>query len=262
MPRQNPAYCFTAGPNLDQVLMITPPSFKSFLFRFLWLAPFACFLLGYFALDLFLHHSYTTTPNVLGYSLSEAVSLISSKNLQVRLLSSKEDEQVKEGTVLSQNPTPASSIRPQQTVFLVVSCKKVRSKTPTCMNKLYEILKSELAEQEINHKVHYVPSNHPSGTCIAQIPEAGTELPSQSLILYVSQKSENPLVLLPSFKEHSLQEVVNFLKKNKIPFSLFHTHLMEPDHTCTSCIVVEQKPLAGSFIDIRTPPTMQLKVND
>ena len=242
--------------------MMIPPSFKSLLSRFLWLVPFIFFLSGYFALDLFLHHSYTTTPNVLGRSLSEAVSLISSENLQVRLLSSKEDEHVKEGTVLSQNPTPASSIRPQQTVFLIVSCKKVRPKTPACMNKHYETLKSELIEQEISHKVHYIPSNHPSGICIAQIPEAGTELLSQPLVLYVSQKSENHLALLPSCKEHSVQEVVSFLKNNGIPYSLFHTHLMESDHTCTNCRVVEQKPLAGSFIDIRTPPTVQLKVND
>ncbi len=242
--------------------MMIPPSFKLLLSRSLWLVPFIFFLSGYFTLDLFLHRSYTTTPNVLGCSLSEATSLISSKNLNVRLLSSKEDEHVKEGTVLTQNPTPASSIRPQQTVFLIVSCKKVRPKTPACVNKYYETLKPELTEQEISHKVHYVPSNHPQGTCIAQIPESGTELPSQPLVLYISQKSDNSLVLVPSFKEYATQEVISFLKNNEIPYSLFHTHLMEPDHTCTNCIVVEQKPLAGSFIDIRNPPTVQLKVND
>lgn len=224
--------------------------------------PFIFFLSGYFTLDLFLHRSYLATPNVLGCLLPEAISIISSENLNVRLLSSKEDEQVKEGTVLSQNPSPASSIRPQQTVFLIVSCKKARPKTPACVNKYYETLKQELIEQKINYKVHYAPSNHPQGTCIAQIPESGSELPSQPLILYVSQKSENSLVLLPSFKERPVQEIVTFLKNNEIPYSLFHTCLMEPDHTCTSCIVIEQKPIVGSFIDIRIPPTMQLKVND
>lgn len=242
--------------------MIKLSFFKSLLSRYLWLVPFIFFLSGYFTLDFFLHRSYTTTPNVLGYSLSEATSLISYKNLNVRLLSSKEDEYVKEETVLAQNPTPGSSIRPQQTVFLIVSCKKARPKTPACVSKYYETLKPELTEQKISHRVYYVPSNHPQGNCIAQIPESGTELPSQPLILYVSQKSDHSLVLLPSFKEHFAQEVISFLKNNDIPYSLFHTPLMEPDHACTNCIVVEQKPLAGSFIDIRNPPTVQLKVND
>jgi beta-lactam-binding protein with PASTA domain len=241
--------------------MIKISSFKSFFSRSLWLVPFIFFLSGYFALDLFLHHSYTSTPNVLGQSLSEAVSIISSENLNVRLLSSKEDEKVKEGTVLSQNPTPASSIRPQQTVFLIVSRKKTQPKTPDCCSKQYETLTSELKEQDIPHKVYYVQSNHPSGTCIAQIPEAGADLSSQLLILYVSQKPETSLVLLPSFEGRSVQEVVTFLKKNNFPFSLFHTRLMEPDHTCTTCSIVEQKPLPGSFIDVRNPPTIRLKVN-
>ena len=242
--------------------MIKPSSFKSFLSQSLWIVPFMFFLCGYFALDLFLHRSYTTTPNVLGCSLSEAISTLSAENLNVRLLSFKEDEKVKEGIVLSQNPTPASSIRPQQTVFLIVSCKKMRPKTPACCGKHYETLKSELADQEISHKVHYVPSNHPSGSCIAQIPEAETDLPTQPLVLYVSQKVDTSLVLLPSFKERSVPEVIHFLNDSKIPFSLFHAHFIEADHSCTSCTVIEQKPLAGSFIDIRNPPTVQLKVND
>jgi len=237
-------------------------SFKCFLSRFLWLAPFIFFLSGYFALDLFLHHSYTTTPNVIGYSLSEAISLISSQNLNVRVLSHKEDEYSKEETILSQNPSPTSSIRPQQTVFLIVSCKKAQPKTPDCVKKDYEILKSELVERNINHKVYYVQSNHPSGTCIAQTPKPGTELSSEYLILYISKKSNHSLVLLPSFKERSVEEVTNFLKNNKILFFLFHSYPLEANHSCINCIVTEQKPLAGSFIDISNPPTVQLKVND
>ncbi len=242
--------------------MIKLSSLKSFFSRSLWLAPFIFFLTGYFALDLFLHHSSITTPHVLGRPLSEAIFMISSKNLNVRLLSYKEDEHLKEGTVLSQTPNPASSIRPQQTVFLIASCKKIRPQTPQCIGKNSKTLAAELKEQEIKHKIYYVPSNHPQETCIAQIPEAGADLAPQPLILYVSQKVDNSLVLLPSFKGYSVEEVINFLKNNAIPFSLFHTRLMESDHTCSNCTIVEQKPLAGSFIDIRTPPTVQLKVND
>jgi hypothetical protein len=242
--------------------MIKHSSLKSFFSRSLWIVPFIFFLCGYFTVDLFLHRSYTTTPNILGRSLSEATFTLSAENLNLRLLSFKEDEKVKEGIILSQNPTPASSIRPQQTVFVIVSCKKMRPKTPDCVNKQYETLQSELTEQEINHKVHYLPSNHPSGSCIAQTPEAGTDLPAQPLILYVSQKIDSTLVLLPSFKERSVEEVITFLKENKIPFSLFHQHFIEADHTCTACTIMEQKPLTGSFIDIRNPPTVHLKVND
>jgi beta-lactam-binding protein with PASTA domain len=240
--------------------MIKLSSFKTVLSRSLWLAPFIFFLLGYFILDIFLHRSYIPTPNVLGLSLSEAITSLSSQNLNVRLLTSKEDEHVKEGTILNQNPSPDSSIRPQQTVFLVTSRKKEQPKTPLCIGKSYENVAAELKEQHISHTVYYVPSNHPLGTCIAQIPLPNNQLPSSPVILYVSEKSENFLMLLPSFIKCSVEETVHFLKNNDIPFSFFHTHLMSHNHTCEHCIILEQKPLAGSFIDIRTPPTIQLKI--
>ncbi len=241
--------------------MIKLSSFKSFLSKSLWLMPFIFFLSGYFTLDLFLHKSSITTPNVLGCHLSEAISRLSAKNLNSRLLSYKENDLVHEETILSQNPSPESSIRPQQTVFLVVSCKKKHPQTPSCIGKHIETLQSDLAEYPFDYKIQYVPSNHPKGTCIAQIPDKETEL-SSKLTLYISQKSKTDLVLLPSFKQRSLYEVLSFLKDNALSFSIFHTHEPTSNHTCINCIVIDQKPLAGSFINIKNPPTIQLKVND
>lgn len=242
--------------------MIPYPFLKKILYPFILFVPFIFFLSGYFTLDLLLHRSHTTTPNVLGRSLPEALRIISAENLNIRLLSYKEDEQSQEGTILSQNPSPASSIRPQQTVFLIASCKPREQKNPTCIGKSYDLVTKDLKEQNLCYKIHYVSSNHPKRTCIAQIPDPGKESSPTPLILYFSEEVDSSLILLPFFNEYPVQEVISFLTEAAIPFSLFHAQPLEPDHTCATCVIKAQKPLGGSFIDKRNPPTIQLKVND
>ena len=242
--------------------MIPKSRLSFFLSPFLWLIPFCCFLAGYFAFSLFLSRSSLSTPAVVGLSLQEALDTLAKKNLNARLLSHKEDAHLPAGTIVSQNPSAGSSIRPQQTVFIISSIVPPPAALPNCVGERAESAFKKLDASEIPYKAFFVPSNHPHGTCIAQLPAAHQILHTGSLTLYISQNPKQDYLIVPSFEGKPVHEVTQFLAASNIPFSLFHGHAVESTHDCTECQVVGQKPGAGSCIDRSAPPTVQLKVND
>lgn len=221
--------------------------------------PFFCFATGYYTLTFFLHHSFTKTPCVIGQPFLQAAETLSAQNLNIQLLSYKEDQQVKPGTVISQNPSPLSSIAPQQTVFLVVAVTPSKTTIADYTNKNYATVGQELTEQKIFYKNYFVPSALPQNTCIAQLPQAGKELTHKSLILYTAAATVP--VITPSFINKSVLEVSAHLQQEHIPFTLFHAFPVSSDHVCTHCRIVAQKPLAGSSLRKNNPPTFQLHVN-
>lgn len=239
--------------------MIPKLSLFKLLKKSLWLMPFLCFTAGYYTLTFFLHNSFSKTPCVIGQPFLKAAEILSAQNLNMQLLSYKEDQQVKPGTVISQNPSPLSSIRPQQTVFLVVAAAPQKAAIGDYTGKNYETVAQELTEQNIFYKKYYVPSSLPQNTCIAQLPQAGQELTSKPLILYTAVTAAP--VIVPSFIEKSVLEVSAHLQQEHIPFTIFHAFPVSSDHVCTHCTIVAQKPLAGSSLTKNNPPTFQLHVN-
>lgn len=226
-----------------------------------WIAPFFCFLAGYFILNLFFTSSQTTTPHVVGLALPEALKVLAKENLNVRLIATKEDPQIPEDTIVSQNPSPGSTIRPQQTVFVVVSGKPPVLTTPRYIGQSASVLLKQLREEGVAHQHFFVPSNHPQGTCIAQTPREGELIDTHPLVLYFSQNPSSETVIVPSFEKRSVEEVSTFLAAHNCTFSVFHECPVSAHHDCSRCFVTEQKPRAGTSISRTNPPTMQLKVN-
>ncbi len=261
-PGQNPAYCFTAGAFNFFGPMNPKKTLSELLSSLRWVAPFFCFLVGYFILNLFFTSSQTTTPHVVGLALPEALKVLAKENLNARLIATKEDPQTAEGTVVSQNPSPGSTIRPQQTVFVVVSGKPPVLATPRYIGQAAPVLLKQLQEEGITHQHFFVPSNHPQGTCIAQTPSEGELTNTGPLVLYFSQNPSPEAVIVPSFEKRSVEEVSTFLTANGFTFSIFHEYSVPAHHDCAHCFVTEQKPRAGTSISRTNPPTIQLKVND
>ena len=236
--------------------------FSALLSSLLWGAPFFCFLAGYFTLNLFLKSSQTTTPYIMGLTLPEALKILAKENLNTRLIATKEDPQTTEGTIISQNPSPGSAIRAQQTVFIVISGKPPTPKTPRYIGKSLLTVLKQLQEEGITYQHFFVPSNHPEGTCIAQTPHDGELVDTSPLILYFSQSPSSETVIVPSFERMSLKEVSRFLTNKGFSFSVFHEYPIPVHHDCSNCFIIEQKPRAGTSISQVNPPTIQLKVND
>lgn len=235
-------------------------TFLAAFYSFGWAVPFFCFFAGYFALDLLFASSHVKTPAVVGLSLADALKALAKENLNARLIATKEDPDVTEGTVISQNPTSGSSLRSQQTVFLIISGKPAVRQTARYIGQATSTLLEQLAKEEISYQAFFVPSNHPQGTCIAQLPHENEPADSCPLILYFSQNTSPVKVIVPSFVDKSVPEVTEFLAANGYTYSIFHEHSLPSHHDCSHCLVVEQKPKAGTSISKADAPAIQLKV--
>lgn len=226
---------------------------------FYWMVPFVCFILGYQSFAYFFYRSVIETPPLIGKTLPEAAVILSQHNLNMRLITEQEDADIPAGTIMSQTPQAHSAIKPQQTIFFVLSKKPTQPCIPHVQGTSLEEYSKILRNLKIRYRTFPVQSDQPEGTCIAQIPSAGKEIPTSGALLYIASKDADAL-LFPSYKGQYVTEVKQFLAKYNIPVTVYHTHSNQTHHTCDKCIISEQKPLAGSFVSLKEPFSVQLKV--
>lgn len=224
-----------------------------------WILPFLTFYVGYWAPQFFFKTPSFETPALIGKNIHEALVILSEPQLNVRLIAQKEDPTLPEGTVISQIPAPYQQIKRYQAVFVTVSTKPVPIKTPLCQGKFEKEVTTLLTEQKIKWKSFFVQSNHPSGYCIAQNPSAYEPLYDRTMILYFS-KDIGKTVIFPDLQNSSIEDVKKFLNNYGIKPEIFHTKTVNKDHKCTYCTVLEQKPIAGTFVNLKEPFSVQLKV--
>lgn len=227
--------------------------------NFLWTIPFLCFLGTYIALSFFFTKPTIHAPVLIGKQLSDAFSLLSAHNLNPRLLREQIDDDLPAGTILSQVPTAGQKIKPHQQIFITVSKKTKKLPAPQLVGKWYDRITEQLNTTGIKHKVYYLQSKKPKGSVIAQIPQAHTPLPNNRMILYVSDTNNKPIIF-PDFTQQTVQQINQFLAAYDIKPRIYHARAIKKDHECSSCRVIEQRPLPGSIIDLQKPLSVQLKV--
>ena len=238
---------------------MTHSFFRKYIKDIFWITPFIFFLAGYQFLNVFFYKPTTKAPLLIGKTLPQALVSLSQNNLNMRMIAQREDPDVPAGTIISQTPRAQSAIRPQQTVFLVISKKPVQPLVPDLRNKTATDYAKILKELKLRYRCFPLVSNHPENTCLAQIPTPEKELPAGGAILYIASQDTSS-VLFPSFKGKSVEEVKTFLKKYDLTPNIYHTYDTHPSHSCKHCKVAEQKPLAGSFVSLKEPFSIQLKI--
>lgn len=228
--------------------------------RFLWLTPFICFLVGYQSMRIMYHVDEIKTPSLIGLQLTDAFTILSHHNLNPRILQEKEDPDIPAGTILSQIPTTDSFIKPQQSVFLVVSKTPPIPRAPYCINRAKDVISKDAAAQNIRTKFFALHSIYPTDRCFAQYPAHNDPVTDGTMIMYLSAGNHKP-VILPNFKGLSLDEVREYLENH--PVTIQASHNPAKSHTdCSSCIITDQRPLAGSFVvlDERKPLQLHFQV--
>ncbi|MGE0009227.1 MAG: PASTA domain-containing protein [Candidatus Babeliales bacterium] len=227
--------------------------------NFLWALPFICFISTYTILTLIFTAPPIPAPSLIGKQLPEAFTILSHHNLNPRILHEQVDNDVPAGTILSQTPLAGQKIKPYQQLFLTVSKKAEKTIAPSVQGKTYEQVVEQLTKAHIKHKRYDLASKKPMGTIIAQLPAAGAPLEQNSMILYVSQGNNKP-ILCPQFIGKTVKEVTQFLETYNIAPEVYHAHTMYDNHSCANCVVLNQQPLAGTIIDLHQGLTVQLKV--
>lgn len=221
--------------------------------------PFLGFLLGYFVTHWLMQKDEVVTPNVIGKSLQESVGVLSRNNLSVRLLHEQEDAVLPEGTVLDQIPKPYLKVKPNQNVFVTVSKKESLMQVPDFYGHQHDEVVAAAERRGIELKSFFVASKLPKGRCIAHQPQAGAVFDRKRMTAYFSA-GQSSVCVLPSFKDQPVKEVEEFLKLNNIGIDVLHDHGVPSDHQCSSCRVIDQRPLAGSIVDLTRKITVQVQV--
>lgn len=228
--------------------------------KFLWIAPFVFFLVGYSCMSILYQPKTVETPVLIGKTIQEAMRITAPKNLSIRLLDEKEDSELPAGTIISQNPVACCPIKANQSIIVVVSKKTVR-KTPNLIGKQLDNITQDLKNTDFQCRYYEVAGTQPSGTCIAQDPSPGAIATDSVVTIYLCNGQTEPY-LFPDFRNKSVQTVQNFLTGTPATIDILHTHEQPDDHTCSACIVIEQRPRAGSIItlDPKRPMHVQLRV--
>lgn len=221
--------------------------------------PVFSFIFGYIILARLLTPESFEMPSLLGLNVYEAFPVLSRHNLNARIMHIKEDADVDEGTILEHRPYPQQKVKAQQPVFLVISTKPACIETPN-----YSLL-SELEIHKKAHslgvkpKIYTLPFQTIAGTCIAQAPAHGTQLSQdKSMLVYVSQGITS-MRLFPSLRGRSLEDVCRFCDEHSFRYQIVYPELFEHEAR-VEYTVIDQRPFAGSFIDYRNPPFIQVQV--
>jgi beta-lactam-binding protein with PASTA domain len=232
---------------------------QSSVYNFLWLLPFFFFLLGYLSLRFFFTIDSFSMPQLIGLQVHDAVKLLSPYSLTMRIIEEKETTEVPEGTILSQLPLEGQKIKTHQSVRIIVSQKTAAATAPllTGLSESAAIKKAQ--EKELDIKLYKLYHAEPTDICIAQLPAANLPLSSRKIIAYISAGSL-PYRLMPNCKNRPVEEVTSLLRNYAIEPQIFHGYELEENHSCQNCYVVDQRPFAGTLVDISSPFKVQLRI--
>lgn len=227
--------------------------------RVVFIIPFVGFIIGYFMTYWFMQKTAIPTPNIIGKSLQESVSVLSKNCLGVRLLREQEDAVLPEGTVLDQIPRPYQRVRPNQNIFVTVSKKEGQVQVPDFWGQKHEEMLETAKKRGITIRAFFIPNTFAKNCCVAQYPQVNQLFTQKKLLAYFSMGPES-LYVMPSLKGCIVKDIRDFFEQHNVAFEVFHDKTMAPDHECLSCKIVEQRPTAGSIIDLQRKFVVQLQV--
>lgn len=213
--------------------------------QLLWLTPFASFFAGYLLFSLLFVNKTIITPSLLGQPLDKALLHLSDYRLNARVTGYKDDADLPPATVLSQSPAPGTKVKEHQSLYLTIS-QKPTAHVP-CLQGKSLIQASELLQaQSLQPKFYAIPYSGTHNQCIAQWPRVENPV-DHIVIAYTADANAKP-VIMPNVKAKPLTEVISFLQLHGITPTILHQNQVPAGHQCHTCMVIDQRPLAGTFI--------------
>lgn len=228
--------------------------------RFLWLSPFASFIIGYLLMSFLSGSNTVKTPALVGQQLDTAAVILSQKNLNLRIVGHKDESDLPEGTIVSQTPSAGTAIKERQSLYLVIARKPAPQQVPNLRNKMASDATKLIENQSLQPKVIALAADTATNQCIAQYPSPDMASADQSVIVYTTQ-NQKP-VIMPNLKKRSVDDVLSFLSLHGATAEILHTQPTPPGHQCYNCMVTDQRPMPGSLVilDSQKPFNIQLQV--
>lgn len=224
--------------------------------------PFFVFIAGYYCAALWWGGTAVHVPHIVGTPAHTALDLLSNHHLYPYVIGHQENLYVDEGTVIEQIPQPHTSVKPHQTVFLVLAKRPQYQRMPHFVGKSIAEVRKQAYQCHIPLREYGIASTYPVGHVIAQIPAPDTEYDCHHAVVYVAQRSETHY-MLPDCAGHDVYDVVQLCKMHHIPLRIFTR-----DGACISDNIIPgtytvsyQRPMSGTIIDIDNPPLLYVVVS-
>ncbi len=205
--------------------------------------PFLSFIAGYQVIRLLTRTEKVRVPAVVGLHMNDAIKILSANLLNVRILAEKEDPDLHEGTILSQNPEEGSLVKTHQSIFLVVTKKPARVRAPELRGLTCEQAQTKATQAGIKLTTYAFESPFPKDRVMAQSILPEREVKRKALIVYCSEGT-TPLRIFPDLRGRTVEEVVSF-------FSLYSGTVTVQGNRDTT--IKDQQPRAGTLVDMRKP---------
>ncbi len=221
---------------------------RDIFFSLLWLMPFLSFLGGYQLIRVLTHIETVRVPSLIGLHMNEAIKILSADLLNVRILAEKEDSELDEGTILSQNPEAGQLVKTHQSIFLVVTKKPPKVCAPQLRGLTCEQAQAKATQAGITLTSTSLESTFPKDRVIGQSVLPQQEVRHKSFMIYCSEGS-TPLRIFPDLKGRTVDEVSAF-------FAVYSGTVHVQGNRTDS--IKEQQPRAGTLVDIRKPLTVHV----
>jgi len=224
-----------------------------------WVLPFLAFIIGYFFLQFFIADHAVQMPNLLGQNLLQATQVCSKLKLNVRIITEKEVADLQPGTIITQKPLPGKAIKPHQSIFIVITKLPDPIFAPDFIKKNSTQIEIVCREKGIKNNIYIVESSYPKDECFGQIPLQGQPLELKKISCYISAGNVQQY-LFPNFINIPVYEVIEFLNKYNISCDVYNKDqkIMPPYQQ--NIMVLNQKPLAGTFVQLNNKLYVQLQV--
>lgn len=227
--------------------------------NYLWPLPFFTFVGAYLILNLFEQQPTRIVPHVVGKTILQATTQLSAEKLGLRIIGTKIDNDLPDGTIISQQPSAQQAVRTGQTVLCVISQHPPQEVAADYRGLSREMIAQELTKKGYQQKYVYLKSAAPHDQCVGQFPHPGKSLDQRTMTLYLAEQQEQ-LVIMPDCTGLFVENAERFFADRNLTTNIVHNNLIDDHHTCNRCTIIEQRPLAGSIIDLAGNQVIQLYV--
>jgi beta-lactam-binding protein with PASTA domain len=222
--------------------------------------PFIAFLAGFGLISFFVHEKSLKTPALLGHSVTYALRQATDQGFTLKILAEKEAPETTPGTILAQKPVPGALIKPKQAVFITIAKAPNQSNIPDFTGLQEAKWQQKAAQDALFIKTFPLIHHAPLGTVIAQSPEAGLAYDNQTVKLLVSSGPQTKRIM-PDLTGQDSVIAQEFLENYGITVSLFkESYDFKKYRDFLPGTIIAQKPLPGSWIDLKKPLLVQLVV--
>lgn len=227
---------------------------------YLWLIPFIAFLGGYWICYLWVQKTEIIVPNIIGKSAHQAIVLLSEKRLSMRVRAQREDTTLPAGVVLDQFPKADQLMRVNQNVYVTLSQKPTSQALPDFCGATPQNIQAACLKQGIDLSAYSIPSYQTAGKCFAQYPQAGERVQQKKVLVLIATPQDDAC-LVPQLKGLPVAQVKRSLEQENLVIEIFHEQT-DVDHVCKDCVIVSQRPAAGTVVKASERLVLQLRVQD